>query len=128
MLKAVPEWPGRTKQDHVLAAVEEAEFVQALDLLALDAGLEGEVELVECLHRRQSRGTHGGLEPAVVAQHDVGVQQLLDGLGRCDRATVGLRQDAVDGLQGTGHLEVGQHRPQAVAPAWRRGLHCSACA
>ena len=43
------------EQDHVLAAVQEAELVQALDLLALDAGLEGEVELIERLHSRQPR-------------------------------------------------------------------------
>ena len=63
--------------------------MQALDLLALDAGLEGEVELIEGLHSRQPRGAHGGLEPTVVAQHDLGVQQLLNGLGRRDRAAVG---------------------------------------
>ena len=33
--------PGRAEQDHVLASIDEAELVQALDLLALDAGLEG---------------------------------------------------------------------------------------
>ena len=38
--------PGRAEQDHVLLSVQEAELVQALDLLALDAGLEGEIELV----------------------------------------------------------------------------------
>ena len=81
--------PGRAEQDHVLLSVQEAELVQALDLLALDAGLEGEVELIERLHSRQPRGAHGGLETAVVAQHDLGVQQLLDGLGRRDRAAVG---------------------------------------
>ena len=47
---------GRTEQDHVLPSVQEAELVQALDLLALDGGLEGEIELVQRLHRRQTRG------------------------------------------------------------------------
>ena len=120
--------PGRTEQDHVLPSVQEAELVQALDLLALDGGLEGEVELVQRLHRRQPRGAHGGLETAVVAQHDLGVQELLDGLGRRDRAAVGLREDTVDGLQRAGHLQVRQHRPQPVAPGRRRGLHCNASA
>ena len=79
----------RPEQDHVLPSVQEAELVQALDLLALDTGLEGEIELIERLHSRQPRGAHGGLETAVVAQHDLGVQELLDGLGRRDRAAVG---------------------------------------
>ena len=52
--------------------------MQALDLLALDAGLEGEVELIERLHSRQPRGAHGGLETTVVAQHDLGVQAYDD--------------------------------------------------
>ena len=120
--------PGRAKQDHVLAAVEEAALAPALDLLALDAGLEGEVERVEGVHCGQPGGAHGGLEPAVVARHDPGARQLLDGLGRRDRAAVGLGQDAVDGFQRAGPLQVGQHRPQSVAPARRRGLHCSASA
>ena len=80
----------RPEQDHVLLSVQEAELVQALDLLALDAGLEGEVELIEGLHSRQPRGAHGGLETTVVAQHDLGVQELLDGLGCRDRAAAGF--------------------------------------
>ena len=57
---------GRTEQDHVLGAVHEAELMQALDLLALDAGLEGEVELGERLHRRQPGGSHRSLQAPVV--------------------------------------------------------------
>ena len=38
------------------------------------------------------------------------------------------REDAVDGFQRAGHLEVRQHLPQPVAPGRRRGLHCSASA
>ena len=55
---------------------------QALYLLALYAGLEGEVELIRRLHRRQPRGAHGGLESAVIAHRDLGVQELPDGHGR----------------------------------------------
>ena len=36
--------PRRAEQDNVLAAVEESQLVQALDLLALDARLEGEIK------------------------------------------------------------------------------------
>ena len=63
------------QEDHVLLALDKAELVQALELLALDRGLEGEVEVAEYLHRRQSAGAHGGLEPAVVAQIDLGSEQ-----------------------------------------------------
>jgi hypothetical protein len=46
--------PRRAQEDHVLLALDEAELVQALDLLALDRGLEGEVKLLESLDRRQA--------------------------------------------------------------------------
>ena len=63
----------RAEQDHVLGALDEAELLLALDLLALDARLEGEVELGQGLHRRQPGGTHRGLQAAVVAQHTLGL-------------------------------------------------------
>ena len=40
----------------LIASIDEAEFVQVLDLLALDARLEGEVELAQGLDRGQPRG------------------------------------------------------------------------
>ena len=116
------------EQDHVLGAVDEAELMQALDLLALDARLEGEVELGQGLHRRQPRGAHGGVQAAVVAQHDLGVQQPLDRLAGGDGPAVGLRQDVVRHLKRAGHLEVGQHRPHPVAPVPGRGLHSATSA
>ena len=99
--------------------------MQALDLLALDAGLEGEVELIERLSQpAAAKSFMAELETAVVAQHDLGVQQLLDGLGRRDRAAVGVREDAVDGLQRARHLEVSPALPAAgrAGPAPERSL------
>ena len=90
------------------------------------ARLEG--ELRQGLHRRQPRRAHGGVEAAVVAQRDLRRQQFLDGLGRGRGTAVGARQDAVRGLQGAGHLQVGEHRPHPVAPAARRGPHPAAWA
>ena len=43
----------RTKQDDFLSTIQEAEFLQALDLLALDTSLEGEVELRQHLDHRK---------------------------------------------------------------------------
>ena len=73
--------------------------------------LEGEVELPQGLHRWQVRGPHGGVEPTVVAQRDLGIEQLLNALARGGGPAVGLGQDVVHGLQGAGHLEIRQHRP-----------------
>lgn len=48
---AVPsKW---AEEDHVLAALEEAEVVGAVELLVLDGGLEDEVEVSEQLHSRE---------------------------------------------------------------------------
>src|SRR5690606_15752082 len=76
----------RSEQDHVLPALDEAELVQALDLLAADRGLEGEVELLQGLYRRQPRRAHRGLEPAVVTQGDLGGEEPFDRLGRGERS------------------------------------------
>src|SRR5690606_9444920 len=54
----------RPKEDHVLLALHEAELVQALDLLALDRGLKGEIEVAEQLHRPES---DAGSAPGLVA-------------------------------------------------------------
>ncbi|MCY4119451.1 MAG: hypothetical protein OXG72_00825 [Acidobacteria bacterium] len=40
----------------------------------------------------------------------------------------GARQDAVHRLQGAGHLQVGEHCPNPVAPAVRRRHHPAASA
>ena len=65
---------------------------------------------------------------AAVAQHDLGMQELHEGLAGGGPAVVDLREDAVDGLEGTGHLQIGEHRPHAVAPAHRGHRHCTSAA
>ena len=107
--------PGRPEEYDVLVTLEEPEFVQALDMLALDARLEGEVELRQRLHRRQPRRAHRRLQTVVVAQQDLGAEQLLHRFAGRDRAAVGLGQDAVHGLERTGYLQVRQRLPQPVA-------------
>ena len=47
---------GRAEEDDVFLALDEAELVQALDLLVLDGGLKREVEVLECLDGGQTRG------------------------------------------------------------------------
>ena len=60
-------WTRRAGQDHVLGAGHEAEFVRALDLLALDSGPAGDIERGQRFDSRQARGAHGGLQAAIVA-------------------------------------------------------------
>ena len=62
---------GRSEEHHILLALDEAEGVQALDLLAFDSGLKTEIEIAERLHRGQACGAHGRLQASRVAQLDV---------------------------------------------------------
>src|SRR5271165_1076216 len=95
---------GRSEEDHVLAALDEAELVQALDLLALDRGLEGKVELLDRLDRRQARGSHGGLQPSVIAQVDLRPKEALERFAGGDGAAVDVGEDVIDRFQCTGEL------------------------
>src|SRR5690606_13609917 len=75
-----------SEEDHVLPALDEAELVQALDLLAANRGLEGEVELIQRLDRRQPRRAHRGLQPSVVTQGDLSGEEPFDRFGRGERS------------------------------------------
>ena len=91
--------------------------MQGVDLLALDGGLEAEVEVGQGLYGREPRGAHGGLEPAVVAQVDLGGEEPLDRLGGGDAVAVDAGEDGVEGFEGTGELEIGKLSPDPVAAA-----------
>src|SRR5262245_55029716 len=54
--------PRRAEEDDILAALDEAELVQTLDLLAAQRRLKGEVEVVELLDHGQPAGAHGRLQ------------------------------------------------------------------
>ena len=99
---------GRAEEDDVLPALHEAEFVERVDLFALDRRLEGEVEVRQGLHARQPAGAHGRLEAATVAQRDLGGQEPLDGLGRGRAAALDPGEHAVQRLERAGHLQVGE--------------------
>ena len=66
---------GRAEQDDVLAAGEEVELAEVQDGVARDRGLEGEVELLERLARREPRGLDPGLAAVAVAAVGLGLQQ-----------------------------------------------------
>ena len=97
-------------------APDEAELVQALNLLAPDRRLEGKVELRQRLDRRQPRGPHRGLQPPVIAQADLGVEQAGDGLGDGHPAPIHLGEDRVHRLERPRQLQIGQHGPDVVPP------------
>ena len=74
---------GRSEQDDVLLAVKEVELAEVQDRFAAQAGLEGEVELLERFARREPGGLDAALAAVAVAAVGLGLQQrrgeLLEG-------------------------------------------------
>ena len=66
---------GWAKQDDVLAAVEEVELAEVQHRLAADAGLEGEVEVLERLAGGEAGGRDAGLAAVAVAAVGLGLQE-----------------------------------------------------
>jgi hypothetical protein len=68
----------RPEQDHVLAAVEEIELPQVLDHLLFHRALEGEVELLQALARREAGGPDPALAAVALARGDLGGEDGLE--------------------------------------------------
>ena len=106
----------RAEQDDVLAAVEEAQLVQALELLALDGRLEVKSNCASVL-------TAGRREERIAACSRRLLRSAIWAL-----STSSIASPAVDRFEGAGPLQVRQHRPQPVAPVTRRRRHPAASA
>jgi hypothetical protein len=98
----------RRQEDDILVALDEAELVQAIHLLAAHGRLEGEIKVVELLDDGQSAGPHRGLQPSVVAQLNLR-GELLNSFGRGQRATVDALENCVERFEPTGHPQIGEH-------------------
>ena len=66
---------GRPEEDNIRAPLDEAELVQAFDLLTTQRGLEGEIEVPELLDHRQPARAHRGLQSPVVAELNLGGEE-----------------------------------------------------
>lgn len=113
--------PRRSEQHDILFALDEAERVQTLELLALHARLEGEVEIRERLHHRQARRAHRRLQAARIAQLNVGPEELFDRVGRAHLAGVTAAEDVVERFQGAGHFQIGQLRAEPLTERFAGG-------
>ena len=114
------------EKDHILPALDKAQRVEALQLVALDARLEAEIEIGERLHGRESRGPHGGLEPPLIAERDVAPEERAHRLPGGELAAVGPAQDVIQRFEGAGHLEIGELGAEPIAEG--RGGHQRASA
>src|SRR5262249_30396242 len=103
------------EEHNILLPLDEAQGVQALELLAFDARLKGEVKVRECFHRRQSRTAHGRLQATRIAERDVCSEQALERFPCRELAGVDVAQDVIERLERTGHLEIGELCAQPLA-------------
>src|SRR5688572_18955928 len=115
----------RTEEDDVFAALDEAELVETFHLLTPERGLEGKIKFGQPFDDRETARAHRGLQAPVVAQLDLGVQELLDGLGGGERRTIDTVENRIERFEGAGHVQVGEHVAQAIATGERRGFHAS---
>ena len=84
---------GRAEEVNDLAAVDEAKLGERQDAVAVERGLEGEVEAGERLDRGEPRHHQCGLDAAVLAQRELLDEQRVDRLdgGRSRRVRGGAR-------------------------------------
>jgi hypothetical protein len=89
-------------------------------VLAFERGLEAKVEVAEGLRGRKPGGAHGGHEPPGIAERDLGRRSFEGGDG-AELAVPDSAEDAVEGFERAGHLEIGQLGPEPVADGrrWR---------
>ena len=100
---------GRAEQMHHLGAIDEVELGQRQDAVAVERGLEGEVEAGE----RLDRGEPGQSCSAVLMRRfsrivSSSVEQGVDRLDAVDLALLDAAHGVVEHLQGARHLEADQ--------------------
>ena len=114
---------------HDLGPGDEVELGEGQDPAAIERGLEGEVEALERLGRREPGGLERHGDAAAFAGGMLLGQQAIDGLERGELAALDPAHGVVEGLQGPGHAQADQARADpvqrlahdaALSPARRR--------
>jgi len=99
---------------HRLVSLDEVESGQRQDAIAVEGGLEGEVEAGERLHGRDPGRHQRHLHPPVLAQRQLLGQEQVDGVERRDLASLDLAHGLVQHLERPGHLEPDQVAADAI--------------
>ena len=111
----------RAQGDQAFLDEPKSEGVEAVELLLLDAGLQGEVDVAKRLGRRQSGVEHRGLQAALITQVDQGAHDRADVLARGRLTAVDLVWEVVERLESSGNLKVGELAAQSVAEGGGNG-------
>ncbi len=115
-------WPQEVQH---LRTLDELQLGQGQDAIAVERGLEREVEAGQRLDGRQPRHHQRRLDAARFAQRQFLGQEQVDGFERAHLATLDPAQDDVDDLQRHRHLQADEAPLDAVHDAGRNldGAH-----
>ena len=100
--------PGRAEQVDGLATVDEAEFGQGEDAIAVETGLEAEVEGLQGLNPGEARGQQLGADAPGFAPGIFFGEQAVQGFQGGELLAFHLVEYAIEDFQGGGHLQVDQ--------------------
>ena len=104
-----------------LVPADEVEPGQGEDAVAVERGLEREVEPGQRLDGEQPAHLEGGLDPAALAQAELLVEQVVDRLEGGDLAALELAEQVLQHLEGARHAEADQVAADAVEGSGRGG-------
>ena len=96
---------GWAEQMHDLGAVDELQLGERQDAVAIERGLEGEVEAGERFDGGQPRQQQRGLDPAILAHRHFLDQQVIECFDRVDLTLLDLRKAGVQHLEGARHTQ-----------------------
>ena len=106
--------PGRAEEMDDLGAGDEVELGQRQDAVAIERGLEGEVEALQRLRRRQPRGLERDADASGLADGVFLGEQAVDRLERGDLAMLHPPDGVVQGFQRARHAQPDEVRADAV--------------
>ena len=107
-----------------LAAVDELELRQGKDAVAVERGLEAEVEAGEGLEAGQPPHLERRLDAPAFAQGELFAQERVDRLERADFAALELAHDVIEHLERARHFEPHQMSADLIDGA-RHGIVAS---
>jgi len=105
---------GRPEQMDHFGAVDELQFGKRQDAIAIERGLEREVEAGERFDSRQARHPQRGADTPIVAQRQFLDKQLIERLNPGDLTLFDSPERGVEHFQRTRHLECDQAFLDAV--------------
>jgi len=105
-------WRPQKVQD--LRAPDEVELCERKDAVAVEGGLEGEVEALECLRRIEPGGLQRDGDAAGLAVGVLLGEEAVDRLDGGELAALEAAEGVVEGLEGAGHAQPDQAGADAI--------------